>query len=69
MLALGFKRELNKSSYKKLNKVSKSSPSQPGQDKLFIALGKSDSIDEESLVDFLNKETSIEKELFIDIKI
>ena len=69
LLEYGFKRDLSKQAHKKLNKVAKTESNQSGYDKLFIALGKSDSIDEEGLINFLSKETSIEKELFIDIKI
>ena len=38
-------------------------------ERLFIALGKTDGIDEQMLIDFLYDETNIEKESFSEIKI
>ena len=55
-------------SQKKLKKVDKQDDLLDTE-RLFIALGKSDGIDNDMLIEFLFKETNIEKERFSDIKI
>ena len=77
LLTHGFYGAFSKSSYKSLiQSKSKSSAKSTESDvnasnseRLFIALGKTDGIDEQMLIDFLYDETNIEKESFSEIKI
>ena len=40
-----------------------------GKERLFIAIGKTDNVDEKKLVDFLHSETNIDMDQFSEIKI
>ena len=68
LIKQGYFRSFNSEYYKQLSQSSGSVLSQ-GSDRLFIALGKADGIDPDTLVDFLQKETSIGREFFSEIKI
>ena len=74
LLYRGFFKDVVKDGYLSLD-VSKKSKSEPsvddseGGDRLFIAIGKADGIDEARLIEFLAKETNIASELFTNIKL
>lgn len=69
----GFKRDFSKTFYKKLNLNTETSVPTNGKlshlDKLFIAVGKSDDVDDEGLIDFIHSETKVDKTCFEDVKV
>lgn len=75
LLSNGFSRQIVKSSYSNLSagKKNKSNAVKIENDdlneRLFIAIGKADGIDEDRLIEFLSKETNISNELFSQIKL
>tara|TARA_A100001015_G_C15027386_1_gene731269 strand:+ start:2196 stop:3116 length:921 start_codon:yes stop_codon:yes gene_type:complete len=81
LLSNGFQQSLLAGSYKSLNSSHSSSPkvTHPdssssatalhGSERLFIAIGKADGINDKMLIDFLTQETNIEPERFSEIKI
>ena len=69
LIETGFKRLYNENYYKKLSQSNNNSMTESGSERLFIALGKTDGIDADALIDFLNTETNISREFFSEIKI
>ena len=78
LLNSGFNQSFNLESYEMnlkqtqdaKRKTKQSSPDLPsGGERLFIALGKADGINDQMLIDFLHSETSIQKDHFSEIKI
>lgn len=78
LLSLGFQGAFLIDQYKDLKTGSSSSERSKkklqsslteGLERLFIAIGKADGINDQMLIDFLHQETSIDKEQFSDIKI
>jgi ATP-dependent RNA helicase DeaD len=69
LIEKGFHDQFNPSKYKQFKQKEKKSKTQDSQERLFIALGKTDNITDDILIEFLHKETNIEKEHFSEIKI
>ena len=76
LLKQGFIRDIAKSSYIKLSNSKKSKSKNHesnaidgAKERLFIAIGKADGINEDKLLDFLAKETNIDKQNFSQIKL
>jgi ATP-dependent RNA helicase DeaD len=65
----GFHDQFNPSKYKRFKNKEKKTKTTDAQERLFIALGKTDNITDDILIEFLHKETNIEKEHFSEIKI
>ena len=77
LISNGFNGSFSTKSYKVFNSSNSQSSKKnndetnlnSGMERLFIAIGKADGIDDKMLIDFLHKETNIESDRFKEIKI